>query len=257
MKLAGAVRHELARLITRRRYILAGLIAIAMGAAAMYSRRSGLVSGAGIEGFIPYSGSMLWLTGLDEAGLLFIVWPLIVGGTLAEDLESDLAALLVTRAGSRWVWLAAKVAAAFIASTGALLAMASVWLAFAAVLAPWDPSHAGAIVPWGRELAVSSPVLLGAAVVLILGLAATATCAMTMLLGACGAGRVASQVGASVLYVACMFGLPGPLNPGDRASVLSEFAEWATPSSTTAYWGVLLAISAVATYLLVRYREAR
>lgn len=251
----GALRHEVVRLMTRWRYVLAGLVMMIVGILSMVSRREGLVTGPGTNGFVPYSGSMLWLTELDGAGIFFLLWPLIIGGTLAEDLESGLASLLITRSGSRWRWFGAKVGAAYVSSTALLVVLAAVWLVAAMLIAPWDPAHADAIVPWGRQLASSAPIVLGLIVVLILGLAGAATSAMAMLLAALGAGRTVSQVGASVAYLGFMFVLPGPVNPNDRATMLSVFAEWATPLTTVCYWVCALGLTAGTTYILLRVRE--
>lgn len=253
----GALRHEAVRIMTRWRYVLAGLVMMIVGILSMVSRRDDLITGYGTNGFVPHSGAMLWLTELDGAGLLFLLWPLIIGGTLAEDLESGLASLLITRSGSRWRWFGAKVGAAYVSSTALLVVLAAVWLAAAMLIAPWDPTHAGAIVPWGRDLATSAPIVLGFIVVLILGLAGAATGAMTMLLAALGAGRTVSQVGATVAYLGFMFMLPGPVNPNDRATMLSVFAEWATPLTTVLYWVCALGLTAGATYILLRVRENR
>ncbi|HAL29561.1 MAG TPA: hypothetical protein DCP20_02450 [Coriobacteriia bacterium] len=257
MRGPGALLHELARLTTRRRFVLAGVVMLLFGVASMFARRGELLMLAGVDGVVQHSGSMLWLTELDGAGTFFLIWPMIIGGTLAEDLESGLASLLITRAGSRWRWFSAKLGAAYVSSTLLLIALAVVWLAAAAVFAPWDPSNAGAVVPWGERLAVSAPLLLGLAVVLILGLAATATSATSMLLAALGAGRTVSQVGATIAYLAFMFALPAPVNPGERARMLSSFAEWATPLTTVTYWSAILIVGAVTTYLLLRARENR
>lgn len=257
MRVLGALLHELARVASRRRFAVAGVAMLLVGLGAIASRRTGLVSAAGTGGMVPYSGSMLWLSGLDEASVMFIAWPLVIGGTLAEDLESGLGSWLVMRTGSRRSWLLSKVAASYLASTGLLLLLASVWAVAAALLAPWDPTYAGAVVPWGSSLAASMPLALGLCVVLILGLAATATSALTMLLGSLGAGRVLSQVGAAVLYLGCMFVLPGPVNPGERAALLSTFAEWATPLSTTGYWLAVLAVVVGLTGAVLRVREVR
>ncbi|MBN2247988.1 MAG: hypothetical protein JW733_04750 [Coriobacteriia bacterium] len=253
----GALRHEIVRLMTRRRFVLAGLVMLLAGISSMAVRHDGLVSAPGIGGFIRNSGSMLWLTEIDGAGTFFLAWPLVIGGTLAEDLDSGLASLLITRAGSRWRWFGAKLGAAYVSSTLLLLLLAVVWLAVAVFLAPWDPTNAGAVVPWGKELASSAPLALGFAVVLVLGLAAAATSATSMLLAALGAGRTVSQVGASVAYLAFMFMLPGAVNPGERARMLSSFAEWATPATTVGYWVAVLGMTAAATYALLRVRENR
>ncbi len=255
MRGLGALRHEAVRLMTRWRYWVAGLVMLMFGVGSMLARASDLVIGAGTAGPVPYSGSMLWLTEIDNAGVYFLAWPLIIGGTLAEDLESGLASLLITRAGSRWRWFAAKLGAAYLSSTALLIVLAAVWLLAAVLIAPWDPTHAGSVVPWGRDLASSAPVLLGFGVVLILGLAAAATSTSTMLLAALGAGRTVSQVGATVAYLAFMFALPGPINPGERVAVLNVFAEWATPLTTFAYWVGVFGLTATATYVLLRVRE--
>ena len=223
----------------------------------MIGRAPSLVAGSGTDGLVSFSGSMLWLTEIDSAGLYFLAWPLIIGGTLAEDLESGLASLLITRAGSRWRWFGAKLGAAYACSTALLIVITTVWLAAAPLIAPWDPTHAGSVVPWGRGLAASAPLALGFAVVLILGLAAAATSAMTMLLAALGAGRTVSQVGATVAYLVFMFALPAPVNPTERAAVLNVFAEWATPLTTIAYWAGVFGLTAAATYVLLRVRENR
>lgn len=253
----GALRHEAVRLATRWRYVLAGLAMLAVGILSMISRRECLVTGPGTDGFVSHSGSMLWLSELDSAGIFFLLWPLIIGGTLAEDLESGLASLLITRSGSRWRWLGAKLGAAYVSSTALLLVLATVWLIVAVLLAPWDPTHAGAVVAWGRQLATAAPLALGLIVVLILGFAGATTSAMTMLLAALGAGRTTSQVGASVAYLGLMILMPGPVNPGDRASMLSVFAEWATPLSTVLYWACAFGLTAGITYILLRVRENR
>jgi len=253
----GALRHEAVRLMTRSRYWLAGVAMLAFGVGSMIVRAHELVIGVGTAGPVPYSGSMLWLSELDNAGFYFLAWPLIIGGTLAEDLESGLASLLITRAGSRWRWFSAKLGAAYLSSTALLVVLALVWLVAAALIAPWDPTYAGAVVPWGRELATSAPAVLGFAAVLILGLAAAATSASTMLLAALGAGRTVSQVGATLAYLGFMFALPGPVNPGERATVLYVFAEWATPLTTIAYWVGVLGLTAAVTYMLLRIRENR
>ncbi|MHB1135590.1 MAG: hypothetical protein ACYC1X_02210 [Coriobacteriia bacterium] len=253
----GALRHEAVRIMTRGRFVLAGLVMLLVGVASMVVRKDGLLSGPGIEGAIGYTASMLWLTEIDGAGTFFLAWPLIIGGTLAEDLESGLASLLITRAGSRWRWFGAKLGAAYVSSTVLLLALAIVWLVVAALLAPWDPTNAGAVVPWGKQLASSAPLALGAIVVVILGLAAAATSATSMLLAALGAGRTVSQVGATVAYLAFMFMLPGAVNPGERARMLSTFAEWSTPLTTVGYWAGVFGFTAAATYILLRVRENR
>lgn len=253
----GALRHEIARLMTRWRYLLAGLIMTAFGIASIYGTKDVLHSGPGTGGFVPYSGSMLWLNQIDSAGVFFLAWPLIIGGTLAEDLESGLASLLITRAGSRLRWFGAKLGAAYLSSTALLAVITMVWLAVAALIAPWDPTHAGAVVPWGRQLATSAPLALGFVVVMILGLAAATTSATSMLLAALGAGRTVSQVGATVAYLGFMFALPAPVNPAERATMLSSFAEWATPLSTIAYWAGVFALTAAATYVVLRVRENR
>ena len=257
MEVTGALRHEIARVMTRWRFLLAGVLMLLVGVGSMVARKDGLISGPGTAGFVPFSGSMLWLTEIDGAGLFFLAWPLIVGGTLAEDLESGLASLLITRAGSRWRWLGAKLIGAYVSSTALLIVITTVWLAVAAVIAPWDPTHAGSVVPWGRDLAASAPLVLGFSVVLILGLAAAATSATTMLLAALGAGRTVSQVGATVAYLGFMFALPGPINPAERATMLSSFAEWATPLTTIAYWAGIFGVTSAATYVLLRVRENR
>jgi len=253
----GALRHELVRLMARRRFVLAGLAMLVFGVASMISRSTGLLSVQGVDGWVTYTGTMLWLTEVDGAGTFFLAWPLIIGGTLAEDLESGLASLLITRSGSRWRWLGAKLGAAYISSTLLLLVLATGWLLTAWILAPWDPANAGSVVPWGKELASSAPLVLGLAVVSILGLAAATTSATTMLFAALGAGRTVSQVGATVTYLALMASLPGPLNPGERATMLSVFAEWATPLTTVGYWSVALGLIAATTYALLRVRENR
>ncbi|MHB1016489.1 MAG: hypothetical protein ACYC2X_01170 [Coriobacteriia bacterium] len=253
----GGLRHEVVRLVSRRRFMLAGLVMLIFGIVSMVVRASGLVTGSGTAGLVAYSGSMLWLTEVDSAGAFFLAWPLLIGGTLAEDLESGLASLLITRAGSRWRWFVAKLGAAYVSSTALLLLLTAVWLVAAALIAPWDPTHAASVVPWGRDLATSAPIALGLAVVLILGLAAAATSASTMLLAALGAGRTVSQVGATVAYLVFMIALPGPANPGHRASMLSVFAEWATPLTTVAYWTGVFGLTAAATYVLLRVRENR
>lgn len=253
----GMLRHELARLTTRRRFVFAGVVMLLFGVASMLARRGELLMLPGVDGGLRHSGSMLWLTELDGAGSFFLIWPMIIGGTLAEDLESGLASLLMTRAGSRWRWFSAKLAAAYVSSTLLITALAVVWAAAAAILAPWDPTHAGAVVPWGEQLAVSAPLLLGLVVVLILGLAATATSATSMLLAALGASRTISQVGATIAYLAFMLALPAPVNPGERARMLSSFAEWATPLTTVLYWSAILVVCSVTTFLLLRARENR
>lgn len=253
----GALRHEIVRLVSRRRFMLAGGAMLVFGIVSMIVRAPGLVTGSGTGGFVPYSGSMLWLTEIDSAGAFFLVWPLIIGGTLAEDLESGLASLLITRTGSRWRWLGAKLGAAYVSSTTLLLVLTAVWLVVAALIAPWDPTHAASVVPWGRDLATSAPIVFGFAVVLVLGLAAAATSASTMLLAALGAGRTVSQVGATVAYLVFMIALPGPANPGSRASMLSVFTEWATPLTTVGYWTGVFGLTAAATYVLLRVRENR
>ncbi len=253
----GALRHEAVRLMSRWRYLLAGLGMLLFGIGSMIARAPGMVTGAGTGGLVPYSGSMLWLTEIDNAGFYFLAWPLIIGGTLAEDLESGLASLLITRSGSRWRWFGAKLGAAYVSSTSLLLVLAAGWLVAAALIAPWDPTFAGSVVPWGRQVATSAPVLLGLAVVLILGLAAATTSATTMLLAALGAGRTVSQAGATVAYLAFMFTLPGPVNPGERSAILNVFAEWATPLSTVGYWAAAFGVTAAATYILLRVRENR
>lgn len=253
----GALRHEIVRLMTRWRFLLAGVMMLLVGVVSMFARKDGLISGPGTEGFVPFSGSMLWLTEIDGAGMFFLAWPLIIGGTLAEDLESGLASLLITRAGSRWRWFGAKLGAAYLSSTALLIVITTVWLAVAALIAPWDPANAGAVVPWGRQFATSAPLVFGFSVVLILGLAAAATSATTMLLAALGAGRTVSQVGATVAYLGFMFALPAPINPFERATMLSSFAEWATPLTTIAYWAGVFGLTAAATYVLLRVRENR
>lgn len=253
----GALRHEVVRLMTRWRFLFTGLLMLLVGVGSIVARKDGLISGAGTDGFVPYSGSMLWLTEIDSAGVFFLAWPLIIGGTLAEDLESGLASLLITRAGSRLRWFGAKLGAAYVSSTALLFVITTVWLAVAALIAPWDSTHAGAVVPWGRQLATSAPLALGLAVVLILGLAAATTSATTMLLAALGAGRTVSQVGATVAYLGFMFALPAPVNPAERATMLSSFAEWATPLSTIAYWAGVFALTAAATYVVLRVRGNR
>jgi len=253
----GALRHEAVRLTSRWRYILAALVMMIVGILSMISRQDGLVTGPGTNGFVPYSGAMLWLSELDGAGIFFLIWPLIIGGTLAEDLESGLASLLITRSGSRWRWLGAKCSAAYVSSTALLLVLSAVWLIVAALLAPWDPTYAGAVVAWGSQLATSAPLVLGLIVVLILGLAGATTSAMTMLLAALGAGRTTSQVGATVAYLGLMIFMPGPMNPSDRASMLSVFAEWATPLTTVCYWVCAFGFTAGITYILLRVRENR
>jgi len=140
----GALRHEAVRLMTRSRYWLAGVAMLAFGVGSMIVRAHELVIGVGTAGPVPYSGSMLWLSELDNAGFYFLAWPLIIGGTLAEDLESGLASLLITRAGSRWRWFSAKLGAAYLSSTALLVVLALVWLVAAALIAPWDPTYAGA-----------------------------------------------------------------------------------------------------------------
>lgn len=257
MGVGGSLRHELARLMTRRRFMLAGAAMLVTGVASMMATRDTLVSIPGVDGFVAHTGSMLWLNQIDQAGFFFLAWPLIIGGTLAEDLESGLASLLITRSGSRRRWFGAKVGAAYVSSTALLLLAATLWLITAASLAPWDSTHAGGVVAWGSQLATTAPLVLGLVVVLILGLAAAATSATSMLLAALGAGRTVSQVGATVLYLAFMVMLPGPVNPGDRASMLSCFAEWATPVATITYWVGVLGLTTAVTYALLRVRENR
>lgn len=257
MGVLGALRHETARLMSRWRYVLAGAVMLVAGIVSMSVRAPGLVTGADTGGLIGYTGSMLWLTEIDNAGFYFLAWPLIIGGTLAEDLESGLASLLITRAGSRWRWFAAKLGAAYVSSAVLLAGLTTAWLIAALLIAPWDPTHAGSVVPWGRQLAASAPVALGFSVVAILSLAAATTSASTMLLAALGAGRTVSQVGATVAYLVFTIALPGPLNPGERASMLSMFAEWATPLTTVGYWAVVFGLTAGATYVLLRMRENR
>ncbi|MDY0339591.1 MAG: hypothetical protein RBS17_00055 [Coriobacteriia bacterium] len=257
MGVGGSLRHELARLMTRRRFMLAGAVMLVAGVASMIVTRGSFISLPDIDRSIEYTGSMLWLTQIDQTGFFFLAWPLVIGGTLAEDLESGLAALLITRSGSRRRWFGAKIGAAYISSTLLLLLVAVFWLIVAAVLAPWDPTHAGGVVAWGSQLATSAPLVLGLVVVLILGLAAAATSAASMLFSALGAGRTVSQVGATVLYLLFMVSLPGPVNPGDRASMLSCFAGWATPIATVTYWAGVLGLTTTLTYALLRVRENR
>jgi len=253
----GALRHETARLMTRWRYAAMCMVMLVIGIASMAEGVKSDLSGWGTNGFVPFSGSMLWLSELDGASILFIVWPLIIGGTLAEDLESGLSSLLITRAGSRWGWFGAKLGAAYVSSAALLLVLAAVWLVVAMLLAPWDPTHAGAVVAWGRQLATTAPLALGLIVVLILGLAGATTSAMTMLLAALGAGRTTSQVGATIAYLGLMMGTPGPVNPYERAAMLSTWAEWATPLSTVLYWACAFGLTAGITYILLRVRENR
>lgn len=253
----GLLKHELPRLLTRMRLYLGVFAMFVLGAAAILEARGGLVSGAGATGAVPYSGSMLFLSAIAQSTVLLYLWPLVAAGTVAEDLQTNLASLLLVRAGSWRSWLAAKVLAALLVSLGAALLLGAGWAGVAALSAPWDPTNAAIVVSAGRELATRSPLAHGFMSLGVAALGATATTLVSMLLGAMGASINTSQTGAALVFAAATFVLPDVINPSRRAVFASVFDSWATLPSTLLYWAVVFGVLIAATYLTLRRKEAR
>lgn len=255
MRFAGLLEHELARLLTRGRLYLLILAMAAIGIAAIVSDSHTRVVGS--AGAMTPSAPILFLGMLDQMSFLFIIWPMAVGGTLAEDLESGFASLLVTRVGSRSAWLGSKLAAAFVVALSAFTAIAAVWLGTALVLAPWDLRGLTDIITFGDGVAARHPLLLALFVIVVLALAATTVAMLSALLGAITRSPVMSQFGASVAYLLCMLGLPQRINPLTRASMLSFIAPWMTPASTALYWSATLSLLVLGTFMVIRWKETR
>ena len=238
-RLAGATRHEMARLLGRARlYIAVGVMATG-GSAAIISGRGELIAGS--EGVLAKTGPMLFLGTLDQAGLLLLIWPLVAGGTLAEDVHGGLVGPLLTRAGSWTTWLGAKVASAYLVALGSMIALGAIWAAVAACSAPWDTAGLGSVLPFAGESAARHPLLFGLVCCGVLALAATVVSSASMLVGSFGVTPLTSQAATVILYLGSLFLLPGPLNPGDRAAFLTTFAPWNTPGVTIGYWCAALA----------------
>lgn len=228
-----------------------------LGAASIIAARGGFAAGAGADLPVPYSGSMLFLQAVGQANIMLFIWPMVAAGTVAEDLQTNLASLLLVRAGSWGRWLAAKVLAALLVSLAAVAALGLLWAGVAALSAPWDPTNASIVVSTARDLAARAPLVHGFMSLGVVALGATATSVLSMLLGANGAATNTSQTGASVAYVAATFVLPGIINPSQRAGFASAFAPWSTLPSTLLYWALVLAALTIATYVTLRRKEAR
>lgn len=253
----GLLRHELPRLLTRTRLYVAVAAMFILGAATILGGRSELATGAGLTGVVPYSGSMLFLRAIAQSEMLLFIWPLVAAGTVAEDLQTNLASLLLVRAGSWRAWLGAKLLAALLVSFGAVGALGIGWAAVAALSAPWDPTNASIVVSTARDLATRAPLAHGFMSLAVLALGATATSVVSMLLGASGATTNTSQIGAAVIFAASAFVLPRVVNPAGRAVFASVYEPWSTLPSTLLYWAGVFGILIAATYLTLRRKEAR
>ncbi len=253
--LIGAVRHEVERLLGRRRLLAAVIITAALSAAWVFTARQDLV--AGPTGLVERTAPMLWLGSVGQTGVLLFVWPLLAGGTLAEDLHGRLAPPLLGRIGSRITWLVSKVLATLAVSLTAMGVITAATGIAAAVAAPWDATNASIVVPLWKQLAVSAPVVPAAAAAAVLGLAAACVTLLVMVFGALGWSPLASQAAGCVAYAALALAMPGPLNPHARSDLLGTFAPWATARSTFVYWLVVLTALVALIHLLLRTREVR
>ena len=252
-RLIGAMRHELTRVMGRARLYVAVAAMAAAGSAMIVSGRGELIAGS--QGVLAKTGPMLFLGTLDQASLLLFFWPLIVGGTLAEDVSGGLIGPLLTRAGSWGTWLGAKVASAYLAAFASMMALGGIWAAVAALSAPWDTAGLGSVLPFAGALAERNPLLFGLVCCGVLALAATTVTAVSMLVGSFGAAPLTSQAVTVVVYLGALFLLPGPLNPGDRSAFLTTFAAWNTPAATIGYWWAVLVSLVVALRVVIVARE--
>ena len=255
MRFVGLVKHELARLLVRRRLYLLTIGMALVGVSGIVGDSQGLVSST--AGTISPTAPMLLFGMLDQLAFLFILWPVAVGGTLAEDVGSDLKSLLVTRAGSRIAWLGSKVVAAFLTSAVAFVALAATWGATALIISPWRLAGLSGVVTFGGGVAERHPLLLIGFVLVVLALAATCVATVSSAIGAATGSPASSQVGASIVYLVCIFIAPRQFNPLSRASMLSFSAPWMTPASVVWYWSTALVLLVAATYAVVRWNEAR
>lgn len=225
------------------------------GLATMWSNRGTVAVGP--EGQAAMSGSMLLLDNLGNVSFYLCLWPVVLGGTLAEDLATGFAALLLPRAGSRRAWLVSNVVSVFAVSAGLLFAMGSIWVVGASLMAPWGASTAPIVVTMADGMAAGNPLVFAIVVLLVLALAGTAVVTASHLVGAVVRSPFASQVVASVLYLLAVLVLPPRLNPAAMASVFSIHAPWATPQASITYWLSVLGGSLLVTYLVLRVKEAR
>lgn len=251
----GLVSHEMSRLWTRRRLLVVSAGMAVIGGAAIVVDSRGLVSIAG-EAMAP-TAPMLFFATLDQLAFLFILWPVAVGGTTAEDLSGGLVYLLVPRAGSRGAWMGSKLVAASLSTVLAFCAISAFWLSVAGAVAPWSALGLHDVVLFGRDTVLAQPHLVGLFALAVLCVAGTATAMLSHLIGVLTASPLLSQVGASVLYLAGVLALPPGLNPATRASMLSVQVPWMTPLSCAAYWLGLLALFAGITLLVALRKEAR
>ena len=257
MRTIGLLRHEAVRLLTRGRFGVVLVLLCGANIAWMLSTRSSLVSGPGVEGIVGYSAPMLFIDALGQFTTAFFIWPLVIGGTVAEDLHTGLSALLITRAGSRARWLAAKIGGAFVATLAAALVLAAVTAVGASLMAEWDTANISASVALAPELAEAAPLLYGFGLACALAVAGTGVALLAIVLGALGAAPVTSQVGACVVYIMAALALPPAANPHMRADFATGFAPWATSTSMALYWFGLCAALALLAYVSVRLREVR
>lgn len=255
VRFTGLVKHELARLWTRRRIyvVLAGMALV--GVVAIVGDSDAMVSTA--AGTMRFTAPMLFLATVDQIAFLFIFWPVAIGGTTAEDVSSGLVTLLVTRAGSRISWINSKLAAATLTSLLGFTLIAGIWLGASVAVAPWDLYGLSGTVSFGGTAAASHPIAAAAGVVAILVVAGAALAMLSALIGILTASPLMSQIGSSVLYVAAILSLPPQINPLSRASMFSFQAPWMTPMSCAVYWIVVLAALSGAAYLAALRREAR
>lgn len=253
--MAGLLKQELWRLLTRVRLPLLVSVMAMTGVAGMWANRAGIAVGP--EGTAVMTAPMLLLDNLGNVQFFFCLWPVVFGGTLAEDLATNFSAVILTRAGTRGRWLAAKVLASLALSVAALLIVGAVWAAAAALMAPWDASTAGITVSMADALAARNPLALAFIALSVLGVAGASLAVLSHVVGGLVRSPFASQVITAVLYLVATLIVPGRFNPGSMAAGLSSYAPWATPSWVIGYWFAALALAAGAAYLIVLLKEAR
>lgn len=224
------------------------------GLATMWSNRGTVAVGP--EGQAAMTGSMLLLDNLGNVSFYLCLWPVVLGGTVAEDLATGFAALLLPRAGSRRTWLVSNVVAVFAASAGLLSVVGSIWVIGATMMAPWGASAAPIVVTMADGVAGEQPLGFAIAVLFVLAIAGTAVVTVSHVVGAFVRSPFASQVVAAVLYLLAALVLPPRFNPAAMASVFAIHAPWATPQAAITYWLSALGGSLLVTYLVLRAKEA-